>query len=671
MTLVVSILVFMQYSTPVFAVNHTITMTTSGPQSIDVVMGNSGNGVAISEDEITVNTTCRSGYNLNISTSVSDNNLYRNGDSNINSAGQFFTPSDGSTALATATNTWGYYFDPLLTPTNSSIFSEVPSLGNTPAVIKSPLAEPSNTDISETFSLYYGVNATSTMPAGTYKMVQDNYNNDGAIVYYLTMAEACIPYTIHFDPTSTSTGQTLSGTGTMADQEAYQGTATNLDPITFTAPVGYEFAEWNTAQDGTGVSYSDEAQVTSLTSPGSSITLYAIWRLFPINLYNAVADMSKGTQTSSDLQANITSNNSGVYEYNSSVFGADTDGAKSDSTKATIYYYRGILDSTTGTYGSDGDGEAWPNFVKLGDTCWRIIRTTGSGGIKMIYNGSFTNGTSSNSCANASSDVQITTNAFDGSSTEHYREVVRAGYTYNDSYASTSSTAVNVNTLFGSDSNYSGNDTNSSIKATTESWYNNNLTSFTSLLESNAGYCNDRSAFTSATGATSVTTLKPYERRNGQASNTLAYFGAYTRNSDSAHVPSLACSRNIVDNYSTSTANGGNGQLSSPIALLTADEASFAGSGSTTSSQGSSYNNHSFLRSGSDFWTMSPAHRNNNSGSNTYGTFVFYLASAGNIANDGLINSTHGVRPVISLKEGTEASSGTGTATDPWIIDMP
>ena len=42
---------------------------------------------------------------------VNDNNLYLNGNVANNTAGTFFAPADGNTALSSAPNTWGYYYN--------------------------------------------------------------------------------------------------------------------------------------------------------------------------------------------------------------------------------------------------------------------------------------------------------------------------------------------------------------------------------------------------------------------------------------------------------------------------------------------------------------------------------------------------------------------------------
>ena len=253
-----------------------ISVTTSGPQEITIWGG--GDNTVLSSDDVTVLTSCRSGYNFVISTSVNNNNLYLDGDINNNTDGTFFTPSDGLTPLSSSTNTWGYYFNEATAPTKASIFNAVPALGNS-AVIKAPLETPSDTDISDSFSIYYGVSVSSAMKSGTYKMIPDvnDGGNDGAIVYQATIADACMRYTVIFNPTDTYTGSAVTGTGTMASQSIYEGVATTLNSNTFTAPTGYEFVGWNTAQDGSGTTYANGASVTDLALAGENVTLYAMW----------------------------------------------------------------------------------------------------------------------------------------------------------------------------------------------------------------------------------------------------------------------------------------------------------------------------------------------------------------------------------------------------------
>ena len=261
-------------ATDVYA-DYTISMTSSGAQNIDVVpMVDGSTGTNIGVDSINVTTDCKAGYNFSLSTSTTNNNLYLNGSSSNNTAGKYFTPANGTSTLANSSNTWGYYYNsaaPTTAPTSSNVFLPVPKSNAAAASIITPTA--SATNINDSFNIYYGVAVGNGMAPGTYKMA-----NSGAIVYYTTMAEACLPYTVVFNPTSTAGGTSVTGTGTMASQTIQPGVATNLTTNSFTAPAGYEFAGWNTKQNGTGTSYTDGQSVTDLTTGGTSITLYAQWK---------------------------------------------------------------------------------------------------------------------------------------------------------------------------------------------------------------------------------------------------------------------------------------------------------------------------------------------------------------------------------------------------------
>ena len=636
----------------VSAVSHTLTLTSSGSQDINI---SASAGTAISSDAINVSTTCRYGYNFTINTSVNDNNLYLNGDASNNTEGTYFSPIDDTSALNATANKWGYYYNASTTPTNNSVFSPVPTLSN-PATVKTPLDTPTSSDINDNFNIYYGVSSSPTMVKGTYKMIPDtnNSNNDGTIVYTATIAEACTKYTIQFNPTSTSTGSAITGTGTMENQLVSEGVATPISNNEFTAPSGFYFAGWNTQQDGSGALYVGGQNITDLTTIGNTITLYAQWTDCPNKtlLYDLVACRSKGKQTADEVKAPITMDNSGVYEYDSSVFGDASDNSRTKN----IYYYRGILDSnldgTVDTYGSSGDGATYPNYVKLGDVCWRIVRTTGSGGIKMIYNGLYSGGTVVNSCANSQDDAQVDKQAFaiQGNSTKTsasywIRNVNRVGYTFNNEASlQDSTTSRNVDVVFGGNSNYSTtNTTNSNVKDVIEDIWFTNINSYSGKLESSAGFCADRVAYTEYQTA-ALSSIEPYS-----TATYLTTFGSSYR-----QTPSLTCPllRNIVDLYTTGSASNGNGQLAKAAALLTKDELIFAGRGYNT-----------YLRTGSSFWLLSPSVRATNGQAS-----VAFMTNLGQ-HNNARVDSSLGIRPVVSLIPNTTISSGSGTAIDPWIIN--
>ena len=189
------------------------------------------------------------------------------------------------------------------------------------------------------------------------------------------------------------------------------------------------------------------------------------------------------------------------------------------------------------------------------------------------------------------------------------------------------------------------------------------MTSYTSHLEPSAGYCADRSIYANNSYASALAESTSISTPYTTSSSITTYrFGAYARNYNSAQTPTLGCPRSTVDLYTTNSASNGNKKLSNPVALITADEASFAGSGSSTASEGSSYNANSFLRSGSAFWLLSPFGRNSDGSARVFGLF-----SSGYLG-DGYVHAGYGVRPAISLASGTMISGGSGTATAPWTV---
>ena len=375
-------------------------------------------------------------------------------------------------------------------------------------------------------------------------------------------------------------------------------------------------------------------------------------------LYDAVQRQSKGTlaENNVNLSDTITQANSGVYTYDATTYGTSSDAANTSA----IYFYRGILDTNAGlgTYGSDGQSDAYPNYVKTGDgTCWRIIRTTGSGGVKMIYNGVWLN----NTCANPERSAETVATSYADTSDAVSKSIVGVGYTYNSTYASTSATSsVAASTVLGSNSNYAVNNTNSNVKNYIEGTYANLLsTTILNMLEPSAGYCNDRKIYNASNVAVAESTgIVPY----GSPYTTEYRFGPYIRNWTTTQSPTLNCARSTVDLYTTTDASGGNKQLAAPIALITVDELAFAGSGNDTGSS-EAHNAHSFLYTGHGYWTMSPSQRDAWSG-----VSAWHLEGGSDNAGAYLVSESYGIRPVISVKPGTKIISGTGVATDPWLI---
>ena len=187
----------------------------------------------------------------------------------------------------------------------------------------------------------------------------------------------------------------------------------------------------------------------------------------------------------------------------------------------------------------------------------------------------------------------------------------------------------------------STNTNSSKIKTTIDTWYKNNMINYTSQLEDTV-FCNDRSYDVSKSGWN-----KDYSNRGNPL-----HFNSYQR-MYSSYKPTLMCA-NTNDKFTTSTSNG-NGVLDYPVGLLTVDETMYAG---TINSTNISF----YLYTGQAYSFLSPW------GFESFSIIGFGLNSTGGYSNT-FVNNSYGVRPVLALKSGTEISGGSGTATDPFIVN--
>ena len=277
-----------------------------------------------------------------------------------------------------------------------------------------------------------------------------------------------------------------------------------------------------------------------------------------------------------------------------------------ECTSASIYN----INCTEYKYANTGD-----------DIYWRIIRTNSDGSVRLLYHGTSTTTT----------EAYIGTSAFNTT----YNNPMYVGYMYGTS---------------GSLVNNRANTNNSTIKGIIDTWYENNLKiNYTKYLSTTAVYCNDRS-----NPAGGYNTDKKTE----------FYYGGYTRLGTNK-TPTYDCT-NVNDKFTVDTSTG-NGKLTYPIALMTADEVSFAGGVYFTSAETWYYKNSAKGSStGSTlWWLLSPSNWNNGSAE----VFLMHGSSGpGDLSSVYVFINTHGVRPVISLKSCVKTSGGDGSASDPYTI---
>ncbi len=97
---------------------------------------------------------------------------------------------------------------------------------------------------------------------------EDGSTIDDSIVAKLELKFAVYSYKIIFDANG--------GTGTMEPLELEYDESTTLPACTFHRD-GYTFIGWNTEQDGSGISYTNEHAIQNINGSENEVTLYAQW----------------------------------------------------------------------------------------------------------------------------------------------------------------------------------------------------------------------------------------------------------------------------------------------------------------------------------------------------------------------------------------------------------
>ena len=281
------------------------------------------------------------------------------------------------------------------------------------------------------------------------------------------------------------------------------------------------------------------------------------------------------------------------------------------------------------------------------DIYWRIIRTNEDGSVRMLYSG----------VNPETKDGHIGRTAYN----DNENDPMYVGYMYG-----TSGTLASNRT----------NNNSSTIKTLIDNWYKNNLlTNYDKYISKTAIYCNDRSL-------SSDQTYTPY--------NDYTFDYAGLTRLETNKTPTYKCggdgngglfetTQTVEDKFSASTSGGGNGKLTYPIALITADELAFAGGTRNYSNNAkiwyglNSLGNSIIKNTGWFWWTLSP-----NYWDDTY-AYEFIVGSA--IGSDRSIPEIHisatpvklgsqgVIRPVISLSSCATIKSGNGTPESPYEID--
>ena len=272
------------------------------------------------------------------------------------------------------------------------------------------------------------------------------------------------------------------------------------------------------------------------------------------------------------------------------------------------------------------------NNVIFEDYCWKIIRTTETGGTKLLYNGlPVTNGNHQECVANNGANAMLTAAQMNTSSnTINYSQggaqdkPAYVGYMYNPS-------SLNSN-YYDQIRADNVNQSDSLLKEKIEYWFSNSNIDESKLED--AVYCNDRSL-----DSTSPVT----EANLASATSGDVYFKNVNQ------VSTLECT-NITDSFNKTNTKA---QTNYKVGFMTAPEKYLMTANDTNRSTA---NNNRF------YWLGSPSRFRS-------GAAVVRIVTGGGTSDHSTMNSPQGVRPVVSTNTGVQITDGDGSTTSPFIFE--
>lgn len=484
------------------------------------------------------------------------------------------------------------------------------------------------------------ININNSFPMTTGQALNNNsvnyytfsvYNNCNKPVDFVVGIRDAASYTSgaeNFNPEYISVALDNVGMGKLSDLKTIENPDDSSSPGRI---IGYDTIPANGASSHSVTIWLNELADNSVMNKN-----------FATNIFIAAGQDNDGSMITNKIQLAYMIKESAVYSNidfskHSSTPGYVTNGiyiTKNTDFGNEVYYYRGDVN----------------NYIIFGNYCWRIMRTTDTGGVKLLYAGIPTD----NQCLDTSPSI--------GSSrfSKAINDSAYVGYMYgtvpSTSYAEAHS---NLN--------------NSYAKTTIDNWYVTNFlnTEYEKYIEDTV-YCNNRNVADYDSGLIGYTTIRTYGTL-GYGNNPTIYASAATSSRSALYLsPSLACKNNSgfvsKDNDAFTVSDlYGNGNLNYPIGMITSDEAIFAGLNSYYSDHSSAdkYTNElTYLKSDSTFFTMTPQFNSTSAvvfnGINKNGTFSNSSAAL-----------SYATRPVISLKPGiTIKSTGDGTSTNPYIVEL-
>ena len=347
-----------------------------------------------------------------------------------------------------------------------------------------------------------------------------------------------------------------------------------------------------------GAAFSAHVEITSAKAPTAP----------------TVSNLAEAIRANNEVQTPLTTPGAAISTADEALL------ASAEDDYGTSYYFRGAVKN---------------NYVEFANKCWRIVRVSGDGSVKLILHNDNPTGVA-NPCdaANNSASAafaRYSDTTYESAFNENYDDNAYVGFKYGTP-GSSKYEATHANT------------NNSTILTNLETWYTNNLKTYESVIDDTV-WCNDKTNVTD-------TSYNPWDYSNvtglGYGTN-VTYYGATQRlvgtsGSAGGTGPSLKCNELS--------------KITSKVGLITADELAYAGyayaqNNTTTYLQENATDTY--------WWSLSP---DSFSGSDAS---VCYVIGSGGRFGVISVDDAGGVRPSISLKSTTNVT-GEGTSDKPYKV---
>ena len=363
-----------------------------------------------------------------------------------------------------------------------------------------------------------------------------------------------------------------------------------------------------------------------------------------------------------------------------------------DENGKEVYYYVGNITN---------------NNLILNNYCWKMVRTTETDGVKLIYNGVYSNSTK---CNNTGKDVHIDSNGTEFNT--NYMSLAYVGYMYGTVYEWISKLGSSFGTYYyGSDVTWNGTTytLSNAERGVIANMYSKLSTKHYTCLSTSSscstvyyihymGSATDYAYYMTLTNGKKIEDaldeMLNYNTTNSNIKTVIDnWYSANMTNATDYLENAIYCNNRHLSNLggwnpsggslttdlqfndyndsnarltcqdkedqftlkvdSGGTLGYGNNALDYPVGLLTSKEFYLARGASKTN----------YLNNGKSYWLLSP--------DKIYRSVVGVRHVSGGILSGNRVDTTFGARPAISLKQDIVITGGTGEIEDPYTISLP